>query len=130
MTSPRSHAEIQLEANLAAVRDLVEQRVVAFADDGDPVGRFDNDNVEMEHDPDTDSYTVRLKDEETYGDQDDEKTGSTSMTLVFNSSLVINKAEISVLGERGGGFDRPVGERSLGGFVANILVQLQNELTS
>ncbi len=129
MHNPRTHGEIELEKNLAALRDIVDAHVVAFPDDGDPEGIFENELMSLCHNPKEDRYGIKIVDQETYGPADDEKIGFIGMSLFFNSSLEVQEAKVNLEGERGGRIDKRVDKHSLKRFVAGILVQVQTELS-
>lgn len=83
MPNSRPLAEIQLEANLAQLRDTV----LSFEEDGESGAKFDNDFISLEHDPDDDSYSVTIHDEDVYSNDVDERVGSIGMSLFFIALL-------------------------------------------
>lgn len=119
------------------VRDHVAELkalVNRHADKPDPdtlePGEFVEDNLIFSVDPDG-KYTVAVSSPDDYETASGEqRTGATSMYLGFLSTLEVTQAGIAAKGERGGGFERSIGEAQLGGFVSTLMVAVQDELSA
>lgn len=128
MTNLTQQEEIQLEADLATLRDIVDSHVSVFPNDEED-DRFESKFMSFSRDRKEGSYRVTVRDEDVYGHGDNERVGAIAMGLLFNESLEVQKADIIVEGSKGGGFSKPVDKSKLGSFVTGITVHVLNELS-
>ncbi len=121
--------EAQLRGDIGSIKRIFTDNI-ADQPDGSKIHRFPNGTIKLDYCQDNKTYEVAIVDGEKYSEGSHERLGASCMRLCFNNESTIEDAEIVRFGEENFESITKVGQKALGYFVDDVLLQLQNELPS
>ncbi len=121
--------EAQLRGDIGSIKRIFTD-ISADQPDGSTIHQFPNGTIKLDYCQDNKTYEVAVVDGEIYSEGNHERLGASCMRLCFDNESTIEDAEIVRFGEENFESITKVDQKELGYFVADVLLQLKNELPS